>query len=564
MVRSRITTYLKQEKAYFILALLIIAIWVAPYFILGQQAHMRIHDNLDSNIAWYKVLNDSGQIFGSVHANIPQIINGQLSRNAIYSEYYGIVELFHLFPSVIAYGLNQAISRFIAFLGMYFLLKKYVIKGEKQGIIRIGAALTFALTPFWANGMLSILGMPLALWAFLNIRNRERTWVSIITITLLPFYSTFMLGFFFFLSAMGAFWLVDVIRKKKPQLRLFFSIAYMTLIYLSIEYRDFSSLILSNEKTSRSEFFASNNSLAATFQLILKNYIVGHNQDQTLYEFVILPTGILALIVVLLQKSWRKEKLFIWLHLANFLLSVWYAFWWYKGWAPLKEKISVLNTFNFSRFHYLRPMIIYILFAVSLQILWQLKHKLWRSLAVLLVILQLIALIPTNEQIDYRDSPSIGQFYAVNEFNDIKKFIGKPVQDYRVVSIGLHPAVAQYNGLYTLDTYNNFYPLEYKHQFREIIAPELEKNTSLKTYFDQWGGRCYIFVDELGKHYLFSKNTNKVINHLELNTHALKQLGGDYILSAVPIANAKENQLELQKVFNSKDAYWRIYLYKVM
>lgn len=49
---------------------------------------------------------------------------------------------------------------------MYLLLKKYVIKEEKQGIIRVGASLTFALTDFWANGMLSTLGMPLALWAF--------------------------------------------------------------------------------------------------------------------------------------------------------------------------------------------------------------------------------------------------------------------------------------------------------------------------------------------------------------------------------------------------------------
>lgn len=28
------------------------------------------------------------------------------------------------------------------------------------------------------------------------------------------------------------------------------------------------------------------------------------------------------------------------------------------------------------------------------------------------------------------------------------------------------------------------------------------------------------------------------------------------------IANAKDNQLELQKVFQSRDAYWKIYLYK--
>lgn len=178
---------------------------------------------------------------------------------------------------------------------------------------------------------------------------------------------------------------------------------------------------------------------------------------------MILPASLVALLVVMIRKSWRQEKLFIGLHLENFLLSVWYAFWFYQGWEPLKHKVSILNTFNFSRYHYLRPMIIYILFAVSLKILWRL-NKWGQMLAVLAVMMQLIVLIPSNEQIYYSSSPSFKQFYAVKEFNDIKKFIGKPVQDYRVVSIGIHPAVAQYNGIYTLDTYNNFYPLSYKHQ----------------------------------------------------------------------------------------------------
>ena len=563
MGQARFTGLWKREKIYITLALVIIALWVAPYFILGEKAHMRVLDNMDSNIAWYKVLMDSGQLFGSIDANIPQIINGHLSRNAIYSEFYGIVQLFHFFPAETAYGLNQTISRFVAFWGMYLLLKRYVIKEEGAGIIRVGAALTFSLTPFWANGMLSTLGMPFALWAFLNIRNRKQLGASFLTLTLLPFYSTFMLGFFFFLSAMGVFWLVDVIKTKKPQWRLFFSIAYMTLIYLAIEYRQFVSLLFSTEKTNRSEFLESKNSLAATIRLIFKNYVVGHYQDPPLYQYIVLPLSLLALAIVIFQKRWKQEKLFIGLHLANFLLSVWYAFWWYDAWVPLKQKFTILNTFNFSRYHYLHPMVIYLLFAVTMQLFWRLEKKHWRWLIGLVVVLQLAVLIPSNEQIDYRNSPTFGQFYAVKEFAAIKKFIDKPVQDYRVVSIGLHPAIAQYNGMYTLDTYNNFYPLSYKHQFRKIIAPELEKSSNLRSYFDDWGGRLYVFSSELGQHYQFSKNSKKVINHLQINTNVLKQMGGDYLLSSVPIKNAAENQLELQKTFDSKEAYWRIYLYKV-
>ncbi|MDQ7864735.1 DUF6044 family protein [Peribacillus frigoritolerans] len=41
-----------------------------------------------------------------------------------------------------------------------------MITGRHSGWIRVGTSLAFALTPFWPSGMLSTLGMPLALWAF--------------------------------------------------------------------------------------------------------------------------------------------------------------------------------------------------------------------------------------------------------------------------------------------------------------------------------------------------------------------------------------------------------------
>ncbi len=184
------------EKRLLLFSFVAIALYVSPYFVLGEDAHMRVHDNLDSNIAWYKVLTRSGELFGPVDGVIPQIING-LPRNAFGTEFSGIVWLHALFPSIYAYGLSQAATRVLAFIGMYLLLRKHVLPGERWGWIRIGSSLTFALTPFWPSGMLSTLGMPLALWAFLNIRGGERSWVNWAVLTLLPLYSSFVLGFFF-------------------------------------------------------------------------------------------------------------------------------------------------------------------------------------------------------------------------------------------------------------------------------------------------------------------------------------------------------------------------------
>ncbi|MGE8206574.1 DUF6044 family protein [Heyndrickxia sp. NPDC080065] len=551
-----------KERLYMLIAILIILIWVAPYFILGQDAHVRVHDNLDSNLGWYKVLKESGQLFAPIDAPFQQIFNGEMTRDAFYSQFNGMIILFSLLTPMIAYGVSQLITRVLAFIGMYLLLKKYVIKERPLGLIQVGAALTFALTPYWPSGMLSILGMPLALWAFLNIRNGEKSWVNYVILTILPFLSSFVLGFFFFLSGMGIFWLVDIIRTKKWNLKFFFSIAYMTVIYLLIDYRLVASMLLPHEPTNRDAFYESKNSLIETFTLILKNYVFSHNQDRTVSELIILPLTIVTLVIILAKKQWKKEKLFIGLHILNLLLSIWYAFWFYEGWQPLKDRVGLLTSFNFARYHYLRPLVIYALFALSLRYIWQLG-KWGKSVAIICIIAQIYVLIPYNEQIAYKNQPSYRQYFAEEQFNEIKKFIGKPVEKYRVVSIGMHPDIAQYNGFYTLDSYSNLYPLSYKEEFRKIIAPELSKSKYLADYYDHWGGRVYVFVDELGKHYMFSKNSSMKITNLQLNIKQLKQMGGEYIISAVPILNAEENKLSLQKVFESNTSYWKIYLYHV-
>ncbi len=559
-----VTEKSKQEKIFLAVALLIVFLWVLPYFVLNGQAHMRMHDNLDSNLGWYEILKNSGNMFAPVNTPMEQIMNGEFSRDTYYSEYYGMVFLFNILPPVVAYGICQAITRFFAFLGMYLLLKKHVFKNSNPYLITIGAALTFALTPYWPSGMLSILGMPLALWSFLNIRNGERNWKNYVVLTLLPFFSTFVIGFFYFLTFIGLLWVYDLIKTKKWNLVFLLSIVYMLVVYLLIDYRLVISMIApaSSELTNRDVFYQSKLDIFQTLRLIVKNYVISHNQDRTISQFVILPLTIFCLIWVLVKKKAKDNRLFIFLHILNLVLSTWYAFWFFEGWQPLKERVSLLTTFNFGRFHYLRPMIIYVLFALSLKMIWDQGGRL-KYLVYALIAAQLFVLIPNNEEIKYKNQPSYAQYFAEDEFKEIKEYIDRPLEEFRVVSIGMHPNVAQYNGFYTLDSYSNIYPLSYKNEFRKIIEPELNKNKALREYFDYWGGRCYIFVDELGKKYQFSKHSKQTIKNLSLNTKQLKKMGGQYILSALPIENAKDNNLTFEKSFETENGYWKVYLYEV-
>ncbi|MGY6209152.1 DUF6044 family protein [Cytobacillus firmus] len=554
---------LAAEKNLLILAGIALALFVSPLYILGENAHIRVHDNLDSNLAWYKVLAESGQLTGPIDAVIAQIMNGNLSRNAFGSEWTIIVWLYALFPTMIAYALSQTITRVFAFIGMYLLLKKHFLIGEKWAPVTIGTALAFAFTPFWPSGMLSTLGMPLALWAFLNIRQGERSWRNVLVLTLLPLYASIVLGFFFFLSAMGVFWLTDLIRKRTWNWPFLLSIIYMTGIFFIVEYRLVYSFLFDDEPNSRDEYFHARLTFWHCVRLAFKNFAIGHHHAATIHTLIILPIMLVALFMVLRKKDWKKEKVFMGLFFLNFALSVWYAFWFYRGWLPLTERFHVLDTFNFARYHFLRPLVVYVLFALSLKIVWS-YGRLWRRLVPVFVLAQVFAASFFNEEILFQNKPSFKQFYAQEQFSAIKDYIGLPQEGYRVASIGLHPAIAQYNGFYSLDSYNNFYPLTYKYQFRKIIEKELEKNKTIRTYYDEWGGRCYIFTDELGKHYMFKKRTKKRLKNLELNTDAFKAMGGSYLFSSVPIDNAEDNQLRLEKVFESKSSVWKIYLYKVI
>lgn len=543
-------------------ALFVLVIYLSPLFILQENAHIRVHDNLDSNLAWYKVLAQSGQMFGDVKAVIPQIING-VPRNAFGTEYSLIVWLYSLFPTMIAYGLSQAITRIVAFLGMYLLLKKHFLPGERWAFVQIATALAFALTPFWPSGMLSTLGMPLALWAFLNIRNGEDTAKDYLVLTLLPLYASIVLGFFFFLSAIGVLWLVDIIRGKGFNLRFFLSIVYMTAVFMLVEYRLVFSFLFTGEPNSRDEYFHASLTLWRSLRLTLKNYVLGHTHVMTVHGLFILPVTFMAIYFVYAKKLWKQEKLFVFLFIFNFLLSLWYAFWFYKGWLPLTKKFHFMNTFNFARYHFLRPLVIYASFGLALKIL-SLQGRSWATSVKWLAVFQIGLLFMFNDEIIYHQKPTVKEFYAEELFTDIKEFIGRDPKDYRVASIGLHPAIAQYNGFYTIDTYNNFYPLSYKHHFRKIIEKELDKNKTIRKYFDKWGGRCYIFTSELGKKYMIKKDSHRKLKNLQLNTAVFKELGGEYIISSLPIINAQDNQLLLEKVFESKSAAWKIYLYKTL
>lgn len=230
---------------------------------------------------------------------------------------------------------------------------------------------------------------------------------------------------------------------------------------------------------------------------------------------------------------------------------------------------GMFKSFQFDRFYFLYPSLIFILGATIIKICLNNRRIVISSL---ITVYLLVAALFYNYELKNNiflmmgrqiSEPTFSQLYDVDLFSDIHKALGtSPDYKTKVASLGLFPAVAEYNGFYTIDGYRVLYPLDYKHKFREIIKDELKKDKAIEQYFDDWGSRCYLFSSELGTNYLNSKQDKKEILSLAYNIPSLKKMGCEYVFSAVNIKEVPEG-LQFVDSFTRPSSYYRIYVYRV-
>ncbi len=163
---------------------------------------------------------------------------------------------------------------------------------------------------------------------------------------------------------------------------------------------------------------------------------------------------------------------------------------------------------QFQRVHWLHPFLWSLAFAFAAAVISR-KSRAGVFVAVLLIVLQVGMVIRAGQAHNYDQVHSchgnpewrltFSEFFSAPLFAEIKNYIGRPQNEYRVASLGMYPSIALYNGFYTADGYVQNYPLEYKHRFRKVIAQELAKSPSLRQFFDNWGSCCYLLSHELGR-----------------------------------------------------------------
>lgn len=543
----------QHTKKFHFLCVSILLLYVAPYFVLGENAYLILADGLDSNLLWHTLLARYDLLFAAPDAVIAPMAN--MPRASLGSEFFLVSWFYLIFPPYWAFAVNLLCVHVIGYVSAYLLFSKYVCADKKVASM---AALCFALLPFWTYGGISVSAMPLALYAFLNIRNGERKISNWLILFFIPFYSSFILSMMFFMCIPGLIWVHDVVRYKRFNAHFFTAIAMMTALYIAIDYRLLLFVIDPLFETHRNEFHKDGIGWYKAGYVTAKNFFIGQYHANPLHLFFIMPAGVMAFLVTF----FLQRKIHMPLFLCFFIVGVTaliYGFWEWHGMNVLKDNFFLFRAIQFDRFHFLQPLLWACVFAFSLRVFWA-RGRIGKAMFYGLVIAQIGYCFYGSDMVkQYRKAPvSFASFYAVEQMQEIQNFIDRPLDEYRVLSVGMHPSIALYNGFYTADFYLANYPAAYKHDFRKVIASELEKDQTLKKYFDNWGSRAYVFSHENGRDFTPSKDPRKTLKDFDINIQAARNLGAEYVLSKYKIDNTK---MRLMRVFEHEKSAWVIYLY---
>lgn len=593
------------------LSLIAIVLYLAPLVIYGEQVNMLVFDNLDSNVVWYKILAESGMIFAPNTTIIPNMMNG-LPRLSYGSEFDIILWFYYFFTPITAYTVNAVIMHLTAFISMYLLAEYYLVARQTRYriVIVYSISLYFALLPFWPSGGLTVPALPLVTYALLNIYNNKDTYKEWFILLLIPFYSSFVLLYIFYIGFAGIAVLVKSVISRQIRWKILMALVLLTSMYLLVSYRlvlaTFFDTGFVSHRTEFNVFFVEP-LLDATRRFYLF-FLNGHdthlrglqmpyllptilfsgilllfNRRLKAYESLVIiaiflfslwiniwedmlgsiysiPTIIISMIV---YSVWKKkiEPLMLWIFIY-ILVSAVYGYTFYQGFSWILDIVPILKSLSLARAAFVQPLVFVVLLAIAFQVIFRKLHfqVLFLSTMVLLQI-YISFLANWHQTKNVKEFATFENYYATEEFTALKQDLrDENLSKVRFLSYGMEPAIALYNGLYTVDGYSTNYPLEYKHEFNGINDVQSNNVFSIEepTDSDNWGSKLYIMGIKSSYE---SYQDGLTVNFLSFNENISRELGVKYIISPYWFNYPELKGLKYLNEYHSKKNNRSIYLY---
>ena len=611
-----------RKNWYRILIGLFLVAVVAFYMVIGENSYIAVHDNMDLFIPQFQMLKDT-HTFWSQHVCVP-FLHG-ISRDALPSELSLDTILYWLFPSFTAYIIGYLMKILIAMLSCGLLardvlqhegLESYGRRNQAGTLSDLAAYDTRALTCLcgFAYGILNLFpafGIPFASIPFIvyvlrNVyRNPSLKWyLAVFCYPFLSYFSYFGLFILGYLTV-AAIWLW--IRDRRLSLQLFFSQILLGLGCMVFEYRLFHMMLFDGTVSIRTTMIESNLSAAQIIREICDVWSRGMMHADDAHLYLVLPVCVCYFLYLNIKYIIGKNIKGIFCDYYNLCAliilfnSVVYGI--YDSEAVrnvISAIVPPLKGWQFNRTIFFNPFLWYCsLYIICYRLMIEIRRRWpdlaansstllqnrlgrWRTLCVYLLPITAIAVIllqparyndlyHTAYGTAYRimhdgkgpDTMNWREFYSVKLFDQIKADLNYQKGDWSV-AYGMYPAVLEYNGISTLDGYLGFYSQEYKEQFRQVIAPALERVPASQIYYDDWGARCYLYSGTDVAIQLYTKSLSGLTDDaIYIDAAALKKLGCKYIFSRIEISNAEHAGVTYVKAYSDKSLPYTVYVYTI-
>ncbi len=577
---------MRKKYIFPILGIILVILGNLPFFILREKISISVREQFDGEILAYIL---GAQHFFDGTGFYPDFMGGMPS-DSLTPPSYAMLLLFKVFSPLYAYIINQFIVMLFGFLGMYL----WGVKISGKRFFSFCAAVLFAFLPYYTVYGLCVSGIPFVFWAFYSLKDEQEKSVakyviSYLIIAIYGFGSSLVLCGFAICACFGVLLIITIVNaiKKKASrnvvIRQTAGFLELVLVYLVMN-KDLILQIVKPETgyvSHKTEIIHTTTELWSSFAEL---FIKGSIAVPSLHFFIVAVALAVIVIgaVVLIIKGIAKKDIYV--KILKFVtlaagIALFSSFWHTPFIADkLNSMDSAVKAFQIDRFYWMYPFIWYsvlvLLGALAESVLK--KYKIGIILWLLLLLPCSIYVLKESAfkenvlEFVRKNSTALTweAYFCEKEFKDIADYIeeneGLKQDEYRVGSLGIEPAVAVYNGFYSIDGYSNNYDVEYKHRFRKIISKELEKNEYNRQYFDDWGNRCYLFSSEYYLNPLLTRYEYASFNDLEFDTEALKEIGCKYLFAAGEIANAESKGYRLVKTFDGYGYTYFIYLYEVL
>lgn len=562
----------------FILAVIIF------YACIGENSYIAVQDNMDLFIAQFAMLKNTGTFFS--HGASAPFLQG-VSRDVLPSELSLYSVFYMIFPPFAAYVLGYLAKVIIAVISCRLLFLDMVREknDHTENLATLTGLLYGVLNLFPAFGI-PFASIPLVVYLLRKVYfTPSLKWY--VLIFLYPFVSYFSYIVFFIIGYLFVAVIIFWIKDRKFPLGLFISLILLSLGSFVFEYRLFMMMLFSDTVTIRDTMVQTYLGAGDILHEMGDVFVNGMMHVEDVHKYLLLP--ICAVYFAVLNAGYiiKKNVKGIFTDIYNlcalllFFDCLVYGLYYSEFVNNLiKTLVPPLTGFQYNRTIFFNPfiwcgMLFIIVYRLSLK-----DKKAFAALAYVLVFAcgAVVLLTPTryndlyntafytarqdvfgnvNDDLNYRE------FYSTDLFAEIKKDIGYNMEQWGI-AYGMHPAILEYNGIATLDGYLGFYPQSYKEQFRQVIAPALDRKENTRIYFDEWGARCYLYSGTDDTIVMATKSMMGVTdNNIYIDGNALKDLGCNYLFSRINISNCNEAGLTLLGGYSGYGSPYTIYVYAV-